>query len=146
AGGVPARDRPRSIRDQPAGGVPVPGPALRGAQEVRRRGRPRAGPQSAHRPLAADSELAQATAVLARAQQDAVWDRTCAHNKLRSLLREYYPGLLAAFADKRGGLLRPEARLLLAAAATPREAAKLTLTQLRALLKRAGRQRGLDAE
>jgi transposase len=45
--------------------------------------------QHAHRPLPADSELAQAIAVLARAQQDAVWDRTCAHNKLRSLLREY---------------------------------------------------------
>jgi hypothetical protein len=30
----------------------------------------------AHRPLPADSELAQAIAVLARAQQDAVWDRT----------------------------------------------------------------------
>src|SRR4249919_2054737 len=72
---------------------------------------------AAHRPLPADSELVQAIAVLARAQQDAVWDRTTAHNKLRSVLREYYPGLLAAFADKRGGLLRPEARLLLAAAA-----------------------------
>jgi hypothetical protein len=50
-----------------------------------------------HRPLPADSELAQAIAVLARAQQDAVWDRTTAHNKLRSHLREYYPGFLAAF-------------------------------------------------
>ena len=29
-----------------------------------------------HRPLPADTELAQAIAVLARAQQDAVWDRT----------------------------------------------------------------------
>jgi transposase len=48
--------------------------------------------QSAHRALPADSELAQAVAVLACAQEDAVWDRTCAHNKLRSLLREYYPG------------------------------------------------------
>ena len=38
----------------------------------------------AHRPLPADSELAQAIAVLARAQQDAVWDRTQAHNRLRS--------------------------------------------------------------
>ena len=42
----------------------------------------------------------------ARAQQDAVWERTCAHNKLRSLLHEYYPSLLAAFAAKRGGILR----------------------------------------
>jgi hypothetical protein len=99
-----------------------------------------------HRPLPADSELAQAIAVLARAQQDAVWDRTWAHNKLRSQLREYYPGIIAAFADKRHGLLRPDARAVLAAAPTPRAAAKLTKTQLRALLRRAGRQRGIDAE
>ena len=43
------------------------------------------------------AQLAQAIAVLARAQQDAVWDRTTAHNKLRSHLREYYPAFLAAF-------------------------------------------------
>jgi hypothetical protein len=101
---------------------------------------------AAHRPLPADTELAQAIAVLARAQQDAVWDRTRAHNKLRSVLREYYPAILAAFAGKRGGLLRPEARLILAAAPTPRAAARLTKTQLRVLLSRAGRQRGLRAE
>jgi transposase len=101
---------------------------------------------AAHRPLPADSELVQAIAVLARAQQDAVWDRTCAHNKLRSLLREYYPAILAAFADKRDGLLRPEARAVLAAAPTPATGAALTKAQLRAALKRAGRQRGIDTE
>jgi hypothetical protein len=97
--------------------------------------------QSAHRALPADSELAQAVAVLACAQEDAVWDRTCAHNKLRSLLREYYPGIIAAFADKRHGLLRSDARGVLAAAPTPRAAARLSKTQPRALLRRAGRQR-----
>ena len=101
---------------------------------------------AAHRPLPADSELAQAIAVLARAQQDAVWRRTDAHNQLRSLLREFYPAILDAFADKRGGLLRPEARALLATAPTPHAAARLTKSQLRALLKRAGLQRGLAAE
>jgi transposase len=100
----------------------------------------------AHRPLPADTELAQAVAVLARAQQDAVWDRTTAHNKLRSQLREYYPGFLAAFGDNRGGILRPEARAILAAAPTPAAAAALTPTQLRALLRKAGRSRGIDAE
>ena len=100
----------------------------------------------AHRPLPADTELAQAIAVLARAQQDAVWDRTTAHNKLRSHLREYYPGFLTAFADARGGIMRPEARAVLAAAPTPAGAATLTLTQLRALLKKAGRTRNIDAE
>jgi transposase len=100
----------------------------------------------AHRPLPADSELAQAIAVLARAQQDAVWDRTCAHNKLRSHLREYYPGFLGAFADARGGIMRPEARTILAAAPEPATAAALTLTQLRSLLRKAGRRRGIDTE
>jgi transposase len=100
----------------------------------------------AHRPLPADTELAQAIAVLARAQQDAVWARTAAHNKLRSHLREYYPGFLAAFADARGGITRPDARAILAAAPTPAAAAKLTSSQLQALLKRAGRKRGVSAE
>ena len=100
----------------------------------------------AHRPLPADSELAQAIAVLARAQQDAVWDRTTAHNRLRSHLREYFPGFLAAFAAPRDGIMRPEARVTLAAAPTPATAAQLTLAQLRALLKKAGRSRGIDTE
>lgn len=88
---------------------------------------------AAHRPLPADSELAQAIAVLARAQQDAVWDRTCAHNKLRSVPREYYPAMLEAFHGKPDGLMRPEARALLAAAPTPTQAARLTKTQPQAL-------------
>jgi transposase len=99
-----------------------------------------------HRPLPADSELAQAIAVLARAQQDAVWDRTTAHNKLRSHLREYYPAFLAAYATAKGGIMRPDARAVLAAAPTPADAATLTLTQLRGLLKKAGRSRGIDTE
>jgi hypothetical protein len=100
----------------------------------------------AHRPLPADTELAQAIAVLARAQQDAVWARTAAHNKLRSHLREYYPAFLAAFADRRGGITRPEARTILAAAPAPAAGAALTLSQLRSLLRKAGRRRGIDAE
>jgi transposase len=101
---------------------------------------------AAHRRLPADSELVRALQVLARAQQDAVWDRTQANNKLRALLKEYYPALLTAFADKDGGLCRPDARAVLAAAPTPATAAKLTKTQLRAALRKAGRQRGIDAE
>ncbi len=52
----------------------------------------------AHRPLPADSDLAQAITVLARAQQDAVWDRQQLGNRLRSLLLDYYPAAVAAFA------------------------------------------------
>jgi transposase len=100
---------------------------------------------AAHRVLPADSELAQAIAVLARAQQDAVWDRNQAGNKLRSHLREYYPGFLAAFdgADK---FTSPVARTILAAAPTPAAASALTRARLRALLRKAGRSRGIDAE
>lgn len=50
-----------------------------------------------HRSLPADSELVQAIAVLARAQQDAVWNRQQLANQLRSLLREYFPAALKAF-------------------------------------------------
>jgi transposase len=100
----------------------------------------------AHRRLPADSELAQAIAVLARAQQDAVWDRIQAQNKLRSLLREYYPAMLRAFGHTREGLASPVARTILAAAPTPAKAATLTTTQLRKLLTQAGRQRSLAAE
>src|SRR6478672_404204 len=50
--------------------------------------------------------------VLASAQQDAVWARIAAHNKLRSHLREYYPAFLAAYAAARGGITRPDARTI----------------------------------
>jgi len=75
-----------------------------------------------------------------------VWARTAAHNKLRSHLREYYPGFLAAFNGARGGITRPEARAILAAASTPAGGATLTLSQLRSLLRKAGRRRGIDTE
>lgn len=99
-----------------------------------------------HRPLPADSELAQAIAVLARAQQDAVWRRTKASNELRSLLREFHPMFLAAFADKSAtNLAKPEVRAVLAIAATPAAAAKLTRTRVATALRRAGRKRGIEA-
>ncbi|MFE2280107.1 IS110 family transposase [Streptomyces sp. NPDC059454] len=100
----------------------------------------------AHRPLPGDSDLGRAIAVLTRAQQDALWNRQQIANQLRSLLREYYPAALEAFAVWANGLCRPEARELLKAAPTPSRAARLTRTQLQAALKRAGRKRGIDAE
>ncbi|MFJ9777922.1 IS110 family transposase [Kitasatospora sp. NPDC101157] len=100
----------------------------------------------AHRPLPADSDQARAIAVLARAQQDAVWSRQQLANQVRSLLREYYPAALDAFLGKQHGLARADARAVLTAAPTPARAARLTRPQIAAALKRAGRQRGLDAE
>lgn len=103
---------------------------------------------AAHRPLPADTELAQSVAVLARAHQDAVWDKTQMVNRLRSHLREYYPAALSGFHGSGTlGLDSAHARAVLAAAPTPATAARFTRSQLRALLKRAGRlRRGIEAE
>lgn len=101
---------------------------------------------SMHRPLPYDSDLARAIAFLARAQQDATWDRQQIANQLRSLLREYYPAALKAFATWQNGLWCPEARVLLAVAPAPTRAASLFLAQLRSALKRAGRVCGIEAE
>lgn len=56
------------------------------------------------------------------------------------------PAALVAFLPKAGGLARPDARAVLAAAPTPTVAARLTLSQLRAALKRGGRVRGVEQE
>ncbi|WP_329447103.1 IS110 family transposase [Streptomyces canus] len=102
----------------------------------------------AHRPLPADSEAGQAVAVLARAHQDAIWDRQQVVNRLRSHLREYYPAALTAFhGSGKLGLDSAHARAVLATAPTPASAARLTRSQLRALLTRAGRlRRGIETE
>ncbi len=100
----------------------------------------------AHRVLPDDSDLARAIAVLARAQQDATWNRQQISNQLRSLLREYYPAALTAIESWKNGLCRSEAHEVLKLAPTPTRAARLTRAQLQAALKRAGRQRGIEAE
>lgn len=102
--------------------------------------------RAGHRPLPDDSELAQAITVLARAQQDAVWDRQQLANRLRSLLKDYFPAALVAFQGRRSGRAEPEARAVLTAAASPAQAARLTRPQLRRLLIRAGRQRYVEFE
>ncbi len=61
-------------------------------------------------------------------------------------MREYLSAFLQLFADKRDGIMRPEARIILTAAPTPAEATRLTRARLAALLKKAGRVRGIDAE
>jgi len=95
---------------------------------------------AAHRPVPDDSELAAAIRVLARAQQDTVWDRQQIVNKLRSLLREYHPAMLATFDD----LASTDARATLRVAPTPAAATALRRTSLRAALVRGGRRRNID--
>jgi transposase len=95
---------------------------------------------AAHRPVPDDSELAASIRVLARAHQDAIWDRMQTAAKLRSLLREYYPAFLAIFED----LSSREARVSLRLAPSPAEVARLRKTGLAAGLRRAGRRRGVE--
>jgi transposase len=97
-----------------------------------------------HRPLPADSELVQAIAVLARAQQDAVWNRGQLSNQLRSHLKQYFPAALAAFQVRGIGLDSREARAVLAVAPDPTIAAKLTMTRLQSVLRKSGRQRNIE--
>jgi transposase len=93
-----------------------------------------------HRPIAGDSNQAQAIKVLARAHQNLIWARTRHTNGLRSALREYYPAALEAFED----LADRDALAVLGRAPTPAEAGRLSLAKIRTALKAAGRQRNLD--
>ena len=93
-----------------------------------------------HRPMAGDSSEAEAIKVLARGHQNLIWARTRHTNALRSALREYYPGALAAFED----LDDRDALAVLGRAPTPEQAATLSLPAIRAALKRGGRQRYVD--
>jgi transposase len=94
-----------------------------------------------HRPVAGDTELAEAVKVLARTHQSLVWARQRQVNQLRSLLREFYPGALAAFGTDLGSR---DALAVLAVAPTPTLGRGLSRAKLAALLGRAGRQRGLQ--
>ena len=97
---------------------------------------------SSHRPLARDSDLAQAVRVLARAHQDAIGDRQQVASKTRSLLRQYFPSFLTTFDD----LTTMGARVVLAMAPTPAAAAKLRVASVAAALRRGGRRRGVPDE
>lgn len=93
-----------------------------------------------HREVAGDSDEAAAVRILARAHQQLIWDRTRQTNRLRNALREYFPAALQAFPN----LAHGDALGVLAAAASPREAARLTTPQLRAALRRGGRKRNVE--
>jgi hypothetical protein len=92
-----------------------------------------------HRPIAGDSDLAEAVKILARAHQSMIWTRRRQANQLRSALREFYPAALAAFDDLTSG----DATEVLRAAPAPALGAALSKTQITAALRRGGRQRRL---
>jgi transposase len=93
-----------------------------------------------HRPVAGDSPEAEAVKVLARAHQSLIWDRTRHTNRLRNDLREYYPAALEAFdvlADR-------DSLAVLGRAPHPELGSRLSVSQIRSVLRKAGRERNLD--
>ena len=95
-----------------------------------------------HRQVAGDSGLAEAVKVLARAHQSAIWSRQRQANALRLALREYYPAALAAFGTD---LAASDAVAVLAAAPTPDAGRALSRSKIASTLRRAGRQRNIEA-
>jgi transposase len=95
-----------------------------------------------HRPVAGDSALAEHVKVLTRTHQSLIWSRQRQTNALRSMLREFYPAALAAFGED---LASREALAILAIAPSPEAGRRLSLSKIAAALRRAGRQRGIDA-
>lgn len=95
-----------------------------------------------HRPIQGDSELTDAVKVLARAHRSLIWTRQRQANQLRHLLREFYPGAIAAFGSD---LTSTDALALLMAAPTPIRGRTLSQAQIGSALRRAGRQRQIEA-
>ena len=93
-----------------------------------------------HRPVAGDSDLAEAVKVLARAHQSMIWTRQRQTNQLRSTLREFYPAALEAFDDLASG----DALAVLAMASTPAQGRSLSRSKIAAALRRGGRQRRVE--
>lgn len=88
------------------------------------------------RPVAGDSAQAEAIKVVTRTHKTLIWERTRHTQRLRHALRDYFPAALAAFDD----LDASDTLELLSKAPTPTQAAKLTVTQISAALKRARRK------
>ena len=95
-----------------------------------------------HRPVAGDSQVAEHVKVLARTHQSMIWSRQRQTNQLRSMLREFYPAALAAFGDDLAGR---DALAVLTIAPSPQAGRSLSLAKIASALRRAGRQRNIDA-
>lgn len=90
-----------------------------------------------HRPLAGDSEEAEAIKLVARTHQSLIWDRGRHVLRLRAALRDFFPAALKAFPD----LDAPDALELLAMAPDPDAAARLSRARIAAALRRANRRK-----
>jgi len=96
------------------------------------------------RPLAGDSEQAQAVHIRARSHVRAIRHQQRLRNQLRSSLAKFFPGALPLLGDEPEELR--DALAVLTLAANPVQARRLSLNKLRASLARHGRQRNLDAK
>jgi len=96
------------------------------------------------RPLAGDSEQAQAVHIRARSHVRAIRHQRRLRNQLRSSLAKFFPGALPLLGDEPEELR--DALAVLTLAANPVQARRLSLNKLRASLARHGRQRNLDAK
>jgi transposase len=95
-----------------------------------------------HRPVAGDSQVAEHVKVLARTHQSMIWSRQRQTNHLRSMLREFYPAALVAFGDDLAGR---DALTVLTIAPSPQAGRSLSRSKISCALRRAGRQRNVDA-
>jgi Transposase/Transposase IS116/IS110/IS902 family len=95
------------------------------------------------RPLAGDSEQAQAIRIRARSHVRAIRMQQRLRNQLRSALLNFYPGALPLLGEDED--LR-DALAVLSVAPNPQRGRRLSLNQLAASLGRHGRQRNLAAK
>lgn len=95
-----------------------------------------------HRPLVGDSEQAEVVKTLARTHQSMIWTRQRQINQLRSMLREFHPAALTAFGTDLAGR---DALAVLPIASTPAAGRALSRSKIATALRKAGRQRNIDA-
>ncbi|MCA1224367.1 IS110 family transposase, partial [Streptomyces sp. 8L] len=99
-----------------------------------------------YRPRVANSPAAEALCVVAHAHRAAVGHRVEALHSLRAALMRIWPTAVSAWPASVGGLRSPQARAVLAAAPSPRAAARLSRARLVEVLTSAGRKRTVQDE
>jgi len=91
--------------------------------------------------LAADSDIAEAVKIAASAHQKLIWERTRHLLRMRSALREYFAAVLEAYADLT--VAGADTLELLGKPPDPASAARVTIPQVTAALRRVGRRSDL---
>ena len=93
-----------------------------------------------HRPVAGDTPEAEATKLVARAHQRAIWSRRRLANQLRSSLREFYPAAIGAFAQ----VGDRDSVAVLGVAPTPPLGRRLSKAKIASALRRGGRKLNIE--